>query len=393
MPARDYPPENPDSHSGPEPSPSARRPQPAAGPSGGDIVQRIATWLRFLLTALTVIYCVAFIGALVGIEYYAEEYYFLSTGMYLPPWGWLVPLVPLAFFSMFIYARLLIAHALCVPILIFGFMDLRWPGPGVPSGPTIKLVTNNIGQSHGKSFKDFADLQKADLIALQDAGAGRGPEHAKLFPERYIVVKDQFTLISKFPIRAADALPWEDTADERHGEGGRQRVAAWFEIEAHGQPLLIFMVHMPTPRDQLNAMKGLGAFSAMLGREGGHGDKVRQDNHRFFQNQMKLAQNVVNVTRSAKVPFIVCGDFNVPTHGMTYRIYRDAWLEAFNERGAGVGATFPGDAGIPPWLRLDNIFCSKNGLRPMHAEAEEGRKSQHLAMAATFELTNVKRAP
>lgn len=357
------------------------------------MLQRIATWLRFLLTALTVIYCVVFLVVLVGVEYYAEDYYLLSTAMYLPPWGLLLPLVPLAFFSLFIYARLLIAHALCVPILVFAFMDLRWHGTGVAMGPTIKLVTNNIGQSHKTSFKDFADAQKADLIALQDATAARGPEHAMMYPDRHLAVHDQFTLISKFPIRAAGALPWEDTADERHSAGGRQRVAAWFEFEAHGQPLLIFMFDMPTPRDQLNAMKGLGAFSALLGREGGHGDKVRQDNHRFFQNQMRLAQNLVKLTRTAKVPFIVCGDFNVPTHGQTYRIYRNAWLEAFNERGSGVGATFPGDASIPPWLRLDNIYSSKNGLRPVKAEAEEGRKSQHLGMAATFELTTVKRAP
>jgi endonuclease/exonuclease/phosphatase family metal-dependent hydrolase len=345
-------------------------------------------WARIILTTLTVIYCVAFLGILVGIEYYAEDFYFLSTAMYLPPWGWLMPLIPLAFLSLFVYARLLIAHAACVPILIFGFMDLRWHSWATPINPTIRIVTNNIGQSHKTSYKDFADLQKADLIALQDANAAaRGPELAQQHPDRYIVGKDQFILISRFPVRAADVLPMPDPADPR------QRLAAWFEIEAHGQPLLIFVLHMPTPRDQLNAMKGLGAFSALLGREGGHGSKVREDNAAFFRNQIKLAQQMVNITRAAKVPFIVCGDFNVPTHGTTYRLYRDNWIEAFNERGQGVGATFPGDTALPPWLRLDNIYCSRTGLRPVHAEAEEGRKSQHLAMSATFELTNFRRAP
>ncbi len=357
-------------------------------PNDVSVVQRIVTWARFILTAATVIYCVGFLVALIGIEYYAEEYYFLSTAMYLPPWGWLVPLAPLAFLSLFVYARLLIAHALCVPILIFGFMDLRWHNWATPLNPTIRIVTNNIGQSHGTKVKGFADLQKADLVALQDANAeARGPELARDYPDRYVVGKDQFILISRFPVRAADALPIPDPADPR------QRLAAWFEVEAHGQPLIIFMVHMPTPRDQLNAMKGLGAFSAMLGREGGHGSKVREDNAAFFKTQLKLAQQMVNITRAAKVPFIVCGDFNVPTHGLTYRLYRENWIEAFNERGQGVGATFPGDAGLPPWLRLDNIYCSRNGLRPIHAEAEEGRKTQHLAMAATFELTNVRRSP
>ena len=392
MPARDYPPDGPDAQPGTSSPQGQRRERGASHPDDVSIVQRVVTGARFILTALTVIYCVAFLAILLGIEYSAEEYQFLSTAMYLPPWGWLAPLVPLAFFSMFVYARLLIAHAVCVPILIFGFMDLRWHNWATPLNPTLKIVTNNIGQSGKTSFKDFADLQKADLIALQDASAARGPEHAKMFPDRYIVVKDQFTLISKFPIRAADALPWEDTADERHSAGQRQRVAAWFEVEVQGQPLLVFVVHMPTPRNQLEAMKGLGAFSALLGSAGGHGEKIRADNEQFFKNQLRLAQLVVNATRAARVPFIVCGDFNVPTHGMTYRLYRENWIEAFNERGQGVGATFPGGAAVPPWLRLDNIYCSRTGLRPIHAEAEEGRKSQHLCMAATFELTNVRRA-
>ena len=180
-------------------------------------------------------------------------------------------------------------------------------------------------------------------------------------------------------------MPWPDPL------APQQRVAAWFEVEAHGQSLLIFVVHMPTPRDQINAMKGLGAFSALLGRAGGHGDTIRKDNETFFRHQLDLAQKVVDLTRTAKVPFIVCGDFNVPNHGKAYRLYRNNWTEAFNERGHGTGATFPGNANLPAWMRLDNIYCSKTGLTPIQAEAEEHRKGQHLSMAATFELTGGRR--
>mgnify|MGYP006269924597 FL=1 len=63
-------------------------------------------------------------------------------------------------------------------------------------------------------------------------------------------------------------------------------------------------------------------------------------------------------------------------------------MEAFNERGQGLVATFPGDSRLPAWLRLDNIYCSRTGLRPIHAEAEEDRPSQHRCMAATFEFTD-----
>lgn len=379
MASRDYPPDGTDEPQQ-DPQYARRREHGVTNPTAVPMLERLLTITRFTLSALTVLYCVGLIGILYGLEYHAESHPFLSTGMYLPPWGWLLPLVLLAPPCALFYARLLIPQALCVPLVIFGFMDVRWHGPQIPLGPTVKIVTNNIGQAKELGFKAFADLQNADIIALQDAWSRYGPKFAEAFPGRYIVVKDQFTLISKYPIRAADAFPWEDPLDNR------QRVAAWFEVDVKGQPLLIFTVHMPTPRDQINAMKGLGAFSALLGREGGHGDAVRDENLKFFRHQHELAKKIVERTHSAKVPFIVCGDFNVPTHGKIYRLYRDNWIEAFNERGHGVGATFPGGAKIPAWVRLDNIYCSKNGLIPIHAEVEGNRAGQHLCMSATFEI-------
>lgn len=380
MAARDYPSENPD-----DPRTGPARPREYGGPNphGVSLPQRLLLWSRWILTALTAVYCVAYLALLYGLEYHAENSQFLSTMIYVPSWAWLLPAIPLGALAIFIYARLLIPLAVCVPVMIFGFMDLHWHNHVNSTNPTFKVVTNNIGQDHKKSFKDFADLQKADLIALQDANASaRGPEFAKDYPDRYVVGKDQFILISKFPIRAADALPMPDPADPR------QRVAAWFEVDVNGKTILVFVLHMPTPRDQLNALKSPSAILSMLGKSSGFSGKIHEDNAAFFKKQQELARQMLQITRQAKVPFIVCGDFNVPTHGIIYHLYRENWVEAFNERGQGVGATFPGDAHFPAWLRLDNIYCSKSGLRPIHAEAEEGRASQHRCMAATFEFVD-----
>ncbi|MFA6546071.1 MAG: endonuclease/exonuclease/phosphatase family protein [Limisphaerales bacterium] len=355
-------------------------------PNDMTVLARLMMWARWIMTALTVIYCVGFVGLLYGLEFLAEDHQFLSTMMYAPPWVWLLPIIPLGFLAIFIYARLLIPLALCFPVMIFAFMDLRWHNHGRPLGPSFKVVTNNIGQDHNKSFRAFADLQKADIIALQDASAsGRGPAFAKDYPDRYVAGKDQFILISKYPVRAADVLPMPDPVDPR------QRVAAWFELDVDGRALLVFTVHMPTPRSQLMAMKSPSALLSMLGKSTGFSGQIHEENVRFFKNQQELARQIVKITRLAKAPFIVCGDFNVPTHGIIYHLYRDNWIEAFNVRGQGEGATFPGDAKLPAWLRLDNIYCSKTGLRPIHAEVEEGRPSQHRCMAATFEFTDASR--
>ena len=380
MAARDYPPENPDD---PRTGPARPREYGVPNPNELSLPQKLLMWSRWILTALTVVYCVIYLALLYGLEFHAEDSQFLSTMIYVPSWAWLLPAIPLGLLAIIIYARLLIPLALCVPVMIFGFMDLHWHNHVNSTNPTFKIVTNNIGQDHKKSFKDFADLQKADIIALQDANASaRGPEFAKDYPDRYVAGKDQFILISKFPIRAADALPMPDPADPR------QRVAAWFEVEINGKTIIVFVLHMPTPRDQLNALKSPSAILSMLGKSTGFSGKIHEDNAAFFKKQQELARQMVQITRQAKVPFIVCGDFNVPTHGIIYHLYRENWVEAFNERGQGVGATFPGDAHWPAWLRLDNIYCSKAGLRPIHAEVEEGRASQHRCMAATFEFTD-----
>ncbi|NBR84846.1 MAG: hypothetical protein EB141_08945 [Verrucomicrobia bacterium] len=385
MAARDYPPENPGEF---QPTPGKARPR-EHGVAAGDGVtlgQKILGWSRWLLTALTVVYCVLYLVVLYGMEHEAENSQFFSVAMYAPPWVWLLPIIPLGALAIFVYARLLIPLALCVPVMIFGFMDLRWNSHVSATGRAFKVVTNNIGQDHKKSYTSFADLQKADIIALQDANPTvHGKQAAEHYPNHHVAAKDQFVLISKYPIHAADVLPMPDPADPRH------RVAAWFELEVEGRPLLVFMLHMPTPRQEIMAVKSPSAILGMLGKSTGNSGALHEQNERFFLRQLELARQMVQITRAAKAPFIVCGDFNVPTHGHCYRLYRENWREAFSERGQGVGATFPGDAHFPAWLRLDNIYCSQTGLRPIHAEAESDRGSQHRAMAASFEFIDARR--
>ena len=267
MAARNYPPDNSDE---PQSAPGSARAREFGVPHPNDvgIVQKAVTWARWILTALTVVYCLSLLAILYGIEFHAEEHQFLSTMMYVPPWAWLLPIIPLGGLAIFLYARLLIPLALCLPVIVIGFMDLRWHSWPPPFNPSFKIVTNNIGQSHKTSYKDFADLQKADIIALQDANASaRGPEIAKDHPDKFVVGKDQFVLVSKFPIRAADALPMPDPADPR------QRVAAWFEVDVNGKTILVFVVHMPTPRDQLEAMKSPSALTPPSERPAGTAEK------------------------------------------------------------------------------------------------------------------------
>ena len=366
-------------------SPSSPFSQPSHN-YGGDappeeltLFQKILKWFRWFLIGVTALYVIFIAIVIWVIEYDAEDHHLSSVMMYMPQYIWLAPLAILTPLCLLLRPILVVIHAVVAAVVIFFFMDYVWAGPQEATGPTFKLMTNNIGENHGKSILPFAEANKPDIIVLQDAGR-RGPEYQKMFPEAYLHGYDQFLVISKYPVLNGGVLDMSDA------EG--RPVAAWFEIDLNGQGIYVFAVHMPTPRAQLNAIKGSGLLGSVAHRvkKGGHAEKVYLESKEFFGHQLELAQKLIDFTNEADKPFVVCGDFNVPTHGKTYHLYKKHWTEAFAASGKGFGWTFPGDTKlVPAWLRLDNIYVSQE-LRPIHTFAEADRPSQHRSMLATLQL-------
>lgn len=344
--------------------------------------QKVLKWCRWILVGLTVLYVLAIAVIVWAIEYDAEDHHLSSVMMYMPQYIWLLPLAILTPLCLFLRPILVVIHIAVAAVVLFFFMDYVWAGPQEATGPTFKIMTNNVGENHGKSIQPFVEANNPDIIVLQDAGR-RGPEYQKMFPEAYLRGHDQFLLVSKYPILNGGVL---DMAD---AEG--RPVAAWFEVDLNGQGIYVFALHMPTPRAQLNAVKGFGLLASVAHRvkQGGHADKVYLEGKEFFRHQYELAEKIINFTKEADKPFVVCGDFNIPTHGKTYHLYKQNWIEAFAVSGKGYGCTFPGDANITkifgPWLRLDNIYCSE-ALKPINTMAEQDRPSQHRSMIATLQL-------
>ncbi len=351
----------------------------------GGMFQKFLKFARWGTIALTFGYAAWVMFVIYMVEYKAEDHHLSSVFMYLPQYIWIFPLFVLGFLQLVLWQwKLFFIDIGVAAVVLFFFMDYVWAGPKEASGPTVTLVTNNIGEGHNTTINKFAETEQADIIALQDCNAQiRGPKYAEEFPDRYVGGYDQFLLISKFPIRNGGLLPMVDAEN--------RPVASWFELDVNGRALYVFNLHMPTPRDQMNAVRGFGMFASVTARvkPGGHAEEVYKAGKEFFKKQYELAQQMVDVTKQADKPFIVCGDFNIPTHGKIYHFYKANWTEAFAEAGRGYGCTFPGDAKITkiagPWMRLDNIY-SGGGLKAVHAVAETGRNSQHLGMAAKFEL-------
>jgi len=350
----------------------------------GSRLGKLFRLLRRGLAALTALYFIALVILLAGLEWRAERHWLLSFLLFLPAHGWLLPLALLTPPCLLLHPRLCLAHlAMAMFVLVF-FMGFEWSFRPRPGGKTVTLVTNNTGENGRTSATAFAAAENADIIVLQDA-YGRGPAYAGSYSNRFVAWQHEFVLVSRWPVKNSGVLPVL----------GQDKVplAAWFELDCEGRPLMIYSLHLPTPRHQLENMKGLGFLAALAGREGRHGGRLRGESRDFWTTQTGYARAIIAEIEKDNRPFLIAGDFNVPNHGVIYHLFAEKFTDAFAKRGRGYGFSFPGFTRDPftlfgPWLRLDQVWSGPQ-LRPLYCAAEPDRKSQHRAVVARFEFAPV----
>jgi endonuclease/exonuclease/phosphatase family metal-dependent hydrolase len=256
---------------------------------------------------------------------------------------------------------------------------MTFRGHSRPTGDAkgLVVVTHNVGEGNRQQFFSFLEAENPDVIALQDARF-RGVDYASRFRDRYVAASGEFCLISRHLIQQSKTLE----APKWHG----RPVAARYEIICEGQPLIIYNVHMPTPRGQFNHV-----FSRRFVRDlfvEDEGGAPAGSYREWIDARVELARGLARVFAAEKQPFIACGDFNMPDHGYIYHLFAGEMTDAFAHAGRGWGLTFPGETRNPaaffgPWLRLDFAFAGR-GWKPVFCAPESGRKSQHRAVVAHF---------
>ncbi|MBI3874997.1 MAG: endonuclease/exonuclease/phosphatase family protein [Verrucomicrobia bacterium] len=350
--------------------------------------KKLLRWTGRLLAVATVAYALGLLALLAAMEWHGERHWLLSFLLFLPAQGWLLPLVALTPLCLLVRPRLVFIHLGCAVFVLWLYMGWRISFQREAKGPTVTLVTNNIGQNNRTSLAPFVAAEQPDIIALQEA-AGNVAAWQREYTNRFVAMVDQFTLISRFPIKNSGLAPVRADKD--------WPVAAWFELDCDGKPLVIYSVHLPTPRNQLENVKGLGFLAALVGRDDRYGGKLRGYSRDFWDRQVKVAEELAAHFAKEQRPFLIAGDFNVPDHGAIYHTFAARFTDAFAARGRGYGFTFPGYTRNPltlfgPWLRLDYIWSGES-FRPIYCRAEPDRKSQHRAVAARFEWTDAVAKP
>lgn len=355
---------------------------PPEGTSRFDLRHAISAMRKAVGRALFYLtwgYTAGLILFLAGLEWYGERNWLLSVCLYLPIQVWLLPLLILLPAAAICRPKLCVIHFACILLVGIGFGKYRFsPSLVAESDQSLKVVTNNIGQSNHQSMQPFLDAEKPDLIALQDA-ANRAHLYSREYPDRFVEARGEFVLISKYPVLTGDIV------HEALWRGGP--VAARFELSFKRKPLVVYNVHMPTPRPDFVKLARLGFLKELLGR-----NRRKSDGMSYAESMLarvELARHLAAVLRQETKPFIVVGDFNMPNHGCVYHIFSGTVVDAFSKVGAGYGFSFPGVSShsatlFGPWLRLDYLF-SGNGWQPIYCRVEPKRPSQHRAVAARFE--------
>jgi len=318
---------------------------------------------------------------LVAFRAVGERCWLLWPALFVPPQISLLPLCVLLPLGLLLCPGSVIIDGFVLFLVVFVYMGFRWPiTPPRGSGPSVSVVTCNVGQRNSARLSPFIESQKPDLIVLQDA-PHKGRRYARQYRDRYVTEHGEFVLISRFPVRSSapvEAVRWR-----------QHPVAARFAVEWDGQPLLIYAVHLPTPRRELSRIMGVGLIKEWARAHGWLGADPNDSVALSLEARPALVRALCDQIRAEQAPVIVAGDLNMPHWGYMYKVLTERLWDAYRECGKGFGFTFPGTSRNPvtlfgPWLRLDYVFCSRD-LRPREARVEANWRAQHRAVAAEFE--------
>jgi vancomycin resistance protein VanJ len=347
----------------------------------GMLPRRFAGAMQRFLKWGTLTYVVATPALLLLVNWRGERSLLTSILLFVPAQGWLSPLILLTPLCLLFRRKLCWLHLLAVCFVLFGHMRFHWSSWPQPKGHTLTIVSANIGQRKISSLNSFCEKEDADIIAYQDAG-NRTKFIRRDNPQHFIASEEQFVVAGKLRVKNSGLVP---------GMMYRGKaVAAWFEIETGGKSLVIYNVHMPTPRPVFSKLRGRGFLAEIVGGKGIYSREVREGYRRYWDERFRLANALIEILRKEQRSFILVGDFNMPDHGKLFRSFNSEFTDVFAARGCGYGLTFPGITRSPltwfgPWLRIDYIFAKKD-LRPIYCKVEPRQNAQHRAVVAMFDL-------
>lgn len=349
-------------------------------------------WFRLSIRLCSWTFLVGLGLLMLGFHLVGQSNLTTAALMYLPPWLWILPSLLLLPATLLFDWKSFIAVLLA--ILFYGMFHMGYQ-PTVFSNASIvarmpnsiRVLSWNRGQSRGVSLQPLKSELMPHFILLQDAGRRfesyrNNPEYAEF---RDVVSSSEFTLLSRWPVLASESLAFSAPA----ASGISHPAAARFEVAAESGPIVIYSVHLHTPRGALESYKHGSFIYGVVGLPGTPWGEKRKIYQSFWDLQMTVAKEIADRIKKENAPVIVAGDFNTPAFGPLYGRFSEFLMDVHQEAGKGFGFSFPGNSKSVftlrrPWLRLDQIFVSSQWEVLNSATIQAN--AQHLPVFADIRL-------
>lgn len=339
-------------------------------------------FLRLLWHATGIAALVYAAGVVLGMGFtaWAAERVALTAGLiYLPAGIWLLPmgvLLPLA-----LLVRPWSALPLLVaPLAVWVYLDYSFAGAQPIGGDRLVIMSANVGQRNRSNIVEKIEHIQPDIVALQEAMHFRGH---RILPGYFNAERiSEYQLLSRFPILKSEPIRYRSVSP--------YIVAVRHELDYKGRRIVLYNVHLPTPRSDFEKLRGPGAvrelsdFGSFL-----HADK-RSAFAQAMSRRAELGRRLSDRMAMESLPVIAMGDFNMPRRSYNYRRFNDLLVDLHDVCGSGTGHTFPGHTSNPialfrSWMRLDYIFVSEH-WRGGRFLVEGDSQPQHRAVIGEVEL-------
>ena len=346
----------------------------------GSIRARLRTWLERIVVLSAIAYpaclvVIAFALALIG-----EGWWVTTLGLYLPQFGFALPLPFLAAALWLLrLKRLLLVQVVSLVTLLFlvGFV-MPFPVRANEGALRLRVLSFNVDSGYAGYDKIAAKISEhsPDVVLIQEAF--HAPESlAELLKKHYANVEysTQFVIASRFPILARtdpDRLPYL----------GRQRSPRFmrYVIATSLGALAFYNVHPASPRGVLRVYRVRYALHMLRTGELFSGDP-ESDVEANAGLRLLQVQAIAGLADVEPRPVVIAGDFNLPSLSPALRRNLSRYRDGFRSAGWGLGYTFPSKH---PWMRLDRVLTS-DSLRVTNFEVGCEGLSDHRCVVAELE--------
>lgn len=330
-----------------------------------------------------------------AIKYCAECNLFLVFFAYFPVWLFILPFAFSALAALlFGSGRTLVLSSIGAIGVLLLLGPYHFTSKSAENAnahqDVMSVMTYNRGQGSDETVRLCAERMHPDVAALQDAGR-RLPKLLSLqvFQDyRFHAQDGEFALLSRWPILAKEPLEM----DWPGGAVGRRLIGMRYVIQWLERRIVIYNIHLPTPRDLLSWYGQRGTF--MYGLIGIiPGTSFHGQHQRYllpWSARVEWAARVKERIQRESDPVILMGDLNMPPVGLGYQKLRECLQDSHPVAGAGAGFTFPGNSKkwgrwVSPWIRIDYIMTTSD-WEILSCSVRKEDSSQHYPVVSAVRI-------